>query len=93
MKKYFVVFSVIAFLIIQSACSSSIETINLGPAERLSVSKKYYENEDYLEAIKEFEAILLQYPASDVSDDAVYYLGMSRFERGEYILGAYELVN
>lgn len=90
MKKYLIVFSVITFFVIQTACSSSIETVNLGPEERLSVAVKLFENEDYLDAIKEFEAILLQYPASEVSDDAIYYLGMSRFERGEYILGAYE---
>lgn len=90
MKKYFAVFPLISFLIFHTACSSSIDTVNLGPSERLAVALKLYENEDYLDAIKEFEAILLQFPASEVSDDAVYYLGMSRFERNEFILGAYE---
>lgn len=89
MKKYFVVFSILSVLIITS-CSSSLETANLGPEERLAVAIKLYENEDYLDAIKEFEAILLQFPASGINDDAIYYLGMSRFNRGEYILGAYE---
>lgn len=89
MKKYFVVFSILSILIITS-CSSSLETVNLGPEERLAVAIKLYENEDYLDAIKEFEAILIQFPASGINDDAIYYLGMSRFKRGEFILGAYE---
>lgn len=90
MKKYFVVllFSVIS--IFHISCSSSIETVNLSAEERLTVALKYYENEDYLDAIKEFEAILLQFPASGINDDATYYLGMSRFKREEYILAAYE---
>jgi outer membrane protein assembly factor BamD len=90
MKKYSVVFVYLITLIFVTSCSSSIETINLGPEERLAVAIKLYEEEDYLEAIKEFEAILLQFPASGINDDATFYLGMSRFKRGEYILGAYE---
>ncbi len=90
MKKFFVALSVIIVLVIISSCSSSIDTVNLPPEERLAVALKLYENEDYLDAIKEFEAILLQFPASGINDDAIYYLGMSRFNRGEYILGAYE---
>lgn len=90
MNKYFVFFSIVSILTISISCSSSIETVNLGPEERLAVAINLYENEDYLDAIKEFEAILLQFPASGISDDAIYYLGMSRFKRGEYILGAYE---
>jgi outer membrane protein assembly factor BamD len=85
--KYLVI---IILLIFSIACSSSIETSNLGPEERLAIAMKYYETEDYLEAIKEFEAILLQFPASGVNDDAIFYLGMSRFNRKEYILAAYE---
>jgi outer membrane protein assembly factor BamD len=90
MKKYIVGFIIVLNLVLLVSCSSSVETVNLSPEERLSVALKLYENEDYLDAIKEFEAILLQYPASAVSDDAVYYLGMTRFNREEYILAAYE---
>ncbi len=90
MKKYLIFSTVLSVLLIITSCSSSIETANLGPEERLAVAIKLYENEDYLDAIKEFEAILLQFPASGINDDAIYYLGMCRFNRGEYILGAYE---
>lgn len=90
MKKYFVVLIFLLISIFHISCSSSIETVNLSAEERLSVALKYYENEDYLDAIKEFEAILLQFPASGLNDDATFYLGMSRFKRGEYILAAYE---
>ncbi len=71
-------------------CSSSIDTINLSPEERLAYSIKLYEDEDYQEAVNEFQAIILQYPGNPVVDDAQYYLGMTRFNRGEYLLAAYE---
>ncbi|WP_337866514.1 outer membrane protein assembly factor BamD [Ignavibacterium sp.] len=76
--------------LIITSCSSSLDTTNLTAEERLAYSIKLYENEDYQEAAKEFEALLLQFPGSAVSDDAQYYLGMTRFKRGEYIIAAYE---
>ncbi|MFN3873524.1 MAG: outer membrane protein assembly factor BamD [Ignavibacterium sp.] len=78
------------FGLILTACSGSIDTTNLSAEERLAYSIKLYENEDYEDAAKEFEALLLQFPGSAVSDDAQYYLGMTRYKRGEYIIGAYE---
>ncbi len=81
----------LAFLgLIITSCSGSIDTLNLSAEERLAYSIKLYEDEDYEEAAKEFEALLLQFPGSAVSDDAQYYLGLTRYKRGEYIIGAYE---
>ena len=71
-------------------CSSSINTVDFEPEERLQYAISLYNDEDYVEASTEFEALLLQYPGSVIVDDAQYYLGMCRFERGEYIIAAYE---
>jgi outer membrane protein assembly factor BamD len=71
-------------------CGSSIDTTDMSSEERLQYAISLYTDEDYLEAQKEFEAILLQYPGSNIADDAQYYLAMTRFQRGEYILAAYE---
>jgi outer membrane protein assembly factor BamD len=57
---------------------------------RLSYAIKLYNDEDYLEAINELQAILLQYPGSSISDDAQFYLAKTRFARGEYIMAAFE---
>lgn len=71
-------------------CSSSIDTTNMGAQDRLNYAIQLYNDEDYLEAITEFQAIILQYPGSAEIDDAQYYLAMSRFKRREMILAAYE---
>ncbi len=71
-------------------CSSSVNTTLMNPSQRLDYAMKLYNNKDYLEAIKEFQAITLQYPGNAVVDSAQFYLGMSHFNREEYILGAYE---
>ena len=80
----------IAIILVAFACSSSINTLEMQPDERLQYAISLYEDEDYQEAGIEFEALLLQYPGSIIVDDAQYYLGKCKFERGEYILAAYE---
>jgi len=60
------------------------------PEDRLAYAIKLYQDEDYEEAVKEFDAIILQYPGSSIMDDAQFYLAMTRFKREEYILAAYQ---
>jgi outer membrane protein assembly factor BamD len=72
------------------ACSSTEDTTNMNPEERLAYGIRLYEKENYEEAVKEFEAIVIQYPGSSILDDAQYYLAMSRYQREEYILAAYQ---
>jgi outer membrane protein assembly factor BamD len=71
-------------------CSSSIETVNFSADEKFQYAMQLYNDKDYLEAINEFQAILLQFPGNEVADDAQYYLGLSRFQRDEHLLAAYE---
>jgi outer membrane protein assembly factor BamD len=81
---------ILSLLLTVWACSSSINTVDLEPEERLKYAISLFEDEDYIEAATEFEALLLQYPGSVIVDDAQYYLGLCKFERGEYIIAAYE---
>lgn len=62
----------------------------MGPGERLGYAMKLYDKHDYEEAVKEFQAIVLQYPGNAVVDSAQFYLGQAHFQRGEYILAAFE---
>lgn len=71
-------------------CATSENTSIMGPGQRLGYAMKLYNDKDYQEAIKEFQAITLQYPGNVVVDSAQFYLGMCHFNRDEYILGAYE---
>ncbi len=75
---------------IVSACSSGVDTATMTAEEHYNYAKSLYDNEDYLDAITEFQAILLQYAGSAVTDDAQFYLGMSYYNEEQYILAAYE---
>jgi len=89
MKKYLIISSLILLMI--WGCSSTRDVNEMGADERLQYAMSLYNNEDYLEAATEFEALLLQYPGSSIVDDAQYYLAMCKFQRDEFILAAYEL--
>lgn len=87
MKKFLLL---IFFAVLYYGCSSTFDTSNLKPDERLKYAMELYGEESFDKAIQEFEAILLQYPGNEVIDDAQFYLGKSRFNRKEYILAAFE---
>ena len=73
-----------------SGCSSSVDTTGFTAQQKLDYAKKLYNDEEYFDALQEFNAIVLEYPGSAIVDDASYYLAMTRFQRGEYILSAFE---
>lgn len=73
-------------LVLSMGCGSSEETVNLGAEERFQLGKQEFDDEDYLDAIRDFQIVKLQYPGSSVADDAQYYMGESHFKRGEYLL-------
>ena len=80
----------VAFSFFMSSCGSSDVTKNLSAEERFELGKSKFDNEDYLEAISEFEIVKLQYPGSSVADDAQYYLAECHFKKEEYLIAAEE---
>jgi outer membrane protein assembly factor BamD len=79
-----------AILLFLWGCGSSVDIGSLDPQQRLQHAIALYNDEDYEDSVNEFEALLLQYPGSSIVDDAQYYLGLTKYQRGEYILSAYE---
>jgi outer membrane protein assembly factor BamD len=80
----------ILFIVVIAGCSGSEDTTQLSPEEHYNYAFELFTDEDYQDAVKEFQSILLQYPGSAVNDDAQYYLGFTYFKRGEFLLAAYE---
>lgn len=88
MKRVFIILfvSVIAFW----NCSSSVDTTTLSAEEHLEYAKKLMVEEDYEDAVREFQSILLQYSGTPVNDDAQYFLAYTYYKREQYLLAAYE---
>ena len=81
---------IIVFSFVIWGCGSSVDTSNYTPSEKLAYAQKLYNEESYLDAVSEFQAIILQYPGKPAVEVAQYYLAESRYQRSEYILAAYE---
>jgi len=72
------------------SCSGSKDLSSLSSEERFLLAKQKFDKKDYLEAISEFESIMIQYSGTGIVDDAQYYLAYSYFQRSEYIKSAFE---
>ena len=70
-------------------CSSSADTSKFNAEQYYNYVYQLYNDEDYTLAIQEFQSFLLQYSGSAFNDDAQYYLGMTYFKRGQFLLSAY----
>jgi outer membrane protein assembly factor BamD len=84
---------VILFLIIAVGlwnCSSTLDTSSFTAEEHLEYAKRLMTDEDYEEAVREFQSILLQYAGTAINDDAQYFLGFTYYKREQYLLSAYE---
>jgi outer membrane protein assembly factor BamD len=83
-------FSLIIISFFLAGCTSTLDTINLDADSRLKYAISLSDNEDYLDAVNEFQALILQYPGNEIADDAQYYLAMTRYKREEYVMAAFE---
>ncbi len=77
-------------LIFVFACSGTVDTSKFMAEEYFKYAFELYNNEDYEQAILEFQNILMQFPGSTINDDVQFYLGMTYFKKEQYLLAAYE---
>lgn len=89
MKKIKILIAITASIILIS-CSGSKDLSNLSPEERFALAKAKYDKKDFLDAISEFENIMIQYSGTGIIDDAQYYLALSYFGKQEFVKAAFE---
>ena len=51
------------------------------PSLMLGIGKSHFDHDDYAGAENTFQRLLAEYPKSDSSAEAAYYLGVSRYKR------------
>ncbi len=89
LRTILVLLLIVTFVV--SSCSSTKSTEKkIQTAETTYLdAMEAFNDEDYLSAMKYFEVIKLQYPASQFADDAQYYTAEINFKRKEFILAAF----
>ena len=76
-------------LIILISCKTANSIEEKTPERMFDKAMEKFKNEDWQEASQLFEVINLQYGASEYADDAQYHLAEIYYEKGEFILAAY----
>jgi len=71
-------------------CGSEDDLTQMSAEERFAIGKAQFDDKEYLKAIESFRLIVLQYPGSEVADDAQFLMAEARFIREEYLLAAFE---
>ena len=77
-------------IILLSGCGSSGLTGTIAAEDRFAMGKEKYDDEDYLEAIDEFQIVKIQYAGSAVADDAQFYLGECNYQMEQYLIAIEE---
>jgi outer membrane protein assembly factor BamD len=75
-------------LLLLGGCGGSLkESTRQGTAD-FPTARTAYDRGDHLEAIADFKAYVEQYPGTDKTDDALYYLGLSYIHEKDYALAS-----
>ncbi len=80
---------VVLIAVLAISCSSTDSSRPRTAEEMYEKAMKLFEDEDWQEANQLFEVIKLQYAASQYADDAQFHIAEINFNKGEYILAAY----
>jgi outer membrane protein assembly factor BamD len=82
------VLSIGALLVFWNGCGAASLSEKRGGAVNFESGREAFDRKDYVEASQDFKAYVEQYPGTDKTDDALYYLGVSYMKTKEYALGS-----
>jgi outer membrane protein assembly factor BamD len=77
-----------AAAVVVAGCGASLQEHSVEGVASYERGKESYEKKDYTDAIADLKAYVQQFPGTDNTDDALYYLGMSYFQIKDYPLAS-----
>ena len=78
---------VLALLLVVLGCGGTLREQSGGTAD-FERAKAAFDRGDWIESSLGFKSYVEQYPGTDRTDDALYYLGLSYFQNKEYALAS-----
>jgi len=79
---------VVALLVLGSGCGGSLREAAVGGVASFERGKEAFDRGDWLDAIADFKAYVEQFPGTEKTDDALFYLGESYFRTKDYALAS-----
>jgi outer membrane protein assembly factor BamD len=80
--------AVLAVLAGSGGCGGSLKESKVGGVASYERGKGEFDRGDYLDAIEDLKAYVEQFPGTEKTDDALFYLGESYFKTKDYTLAA-----
>jgi outer membrane protein assembly factor BamD (BamD/ComL family) len=74
-----------------SGCGGALRGQISPGAANYESGKAAYDRRDWTDAIADLKAYVEQYPGTELTDDALYYLGQSYFQIKDYALASSQL--
>jgi len=71
-----------------AGCGGTLKESQVGGLASYERGKGEYDREDWVDAIADLKAYVEQFPGTEKTDDALYYLGESYFKTKDYVLAS-----
>jgi outer membrane protein assembly factor BamD len=71
-----------------AGCGGTLKESQIGGVASYERGKGEYDREDWVDAIADLKAYVEQFPGTEKTDDALYYLGDSYFKTKDYVLAS-----
>jgi outer membrane protein assembly factor BamD len=78
----------VALLLAGAGCGGALNETRRQGTPDFQAAKAAYDQGNYLDAIPDLKAYVEQYPGTDRTDDALYYLGLSYIHEKDYALAS-----
>ncbi len=88
MRRWIAPVSILLPLFLGLGCGGSLRESTREGTPDFTAAKAEFDRTDYLDAIPDFKAYIEQYPGTDRTDDALYYLGLSYIHEKDYTLAS-----
>jgi outer membrane protein assembly factor BamD len=88
MRDHWLRTAAVAVLVAACGCGGALRESSREGTPDFAAAKTSYDRGDYLDAIPDFKAYIEQYPGTDKTDDALYYLGTSYLKDKDYALAS-----
>jgi outer membrane protein assembly factor BamD len=77
-----------AAAVLAAGCGGTLHEQSVEGVANFDRGKQEYERKDYSDAIADLKAYVQQFPGTESTDDALYYLGMAYFQTRDYVLAS-----
>lgn len=79
---------IVAILVSTAGCGGSLREASVGGIASFERAKESFDRSDWMDAIADFKAYVEQFPGTEKTDDALFYLGESYFRMKDYALAS-----